>query len=103
MYSVFMPCLLNRSGYALLTALNLTLLGSPESQISGVMISVVKQTDKSDWTVSDWFWNDIQHSFGPLFCDRFASADNALLPIIILLIGPLPRGVLCECICSRLI
>jgi hypothetical protein len=40
-----------------------------------------KQTDSSDWTVSDWFWNDIQHSFGPFFCDRFASAENALLPV----------------------
>lgn len=40
-----------------------------------------KQTDSSDWTVSDWFWNDIQHSFGPFFCDRFASAENTLLPV----------------------
>ena len=31
--------------------------------------------------MSDWFWNDIQHSFGPFFCDRFASTENALLPV----------------------
>ena len=40
-----------------------------------------KQTDSSDWIVSDWFWREIQHSFGPFFCDRFASAENALLPV----------------------
>ena len=40
-----------------------------------------KQSDKSDWSVSAWFWEDIQNSFGPFFCDRFASAENALLPV----------------------
>ena len=40
-----------------------------------------KQADKSDWTVSDWFWHEIQLEFGPFFCDRFASTENALLPV----------------------
>ena len=40
-----------------------------------------KQSDKSDWSVSAWFWEEIQRSFGPFFCDRFASAENALMPV----------------------
>ena len=40
-----------------------------------------KQADMSDWAVSDWFWHEIQLEFGPFFCDRFASTENALLPV----------------------
>ena len=48
-----------------------------------------KQSDKSDWSDSAGFWEDIQNSFGPFFCDRFASAENALMPVFCSLVHSL--------------
>jgi hypothetical protein len=40
-----------------------------------------KRVDVSDWSLADWIWKEVWEAFGPFWCDRFASAVNARLPV----------------------
>ena len=35
-----------------------------------------KTYDHDDWAISDWFFAEVSHSWGPFTVDRFASASN---------------------------